>query len=66
MKAAGLASDYSKSDLKKAMNALFADRAITANAELWRGADRKFVLGIARLAPGDEPEAANVCIGMQL
>jgi RecA-family ATPase len=51
MKVAGLAVDYSKSDLRKAMNALFADQAIVANAQLWRGADRKWVMGLARRAP---------------
>ena len=37
MKAAGLAEQYSKADLKRAMNALFAEQAIVASAELWRG-----------------------------
>ena len=53
MKAAGLAEDYSKADLKRAMNALFAEQAIVANAELWRGGDRKWIVGLARRAPGD-------------
>jgi RecA-family ATPase len=51
MKAAGIAVDYSKADLRKAMNALFAECAIVANAELWRGGDRKWVMGLARRAP---------------
>ena len=53
MKAAGFAEQFSKADLKRAMNALFADQAIVASAELWRGADRKFVLGIARRTPSE-------------
>ena len=54
MKAAGLAEEFSKADLKRAMNVLFAEHAIVANAQLWRGADRKWVLGLARRAPGEE------------
>ena len=54
MKAAGLAEDYSKADLKRAMNALFAEQAIVASAKLWRGADRKWSWSaLARRAPGD-------------
>lgn len=61
MKAAGLATDYSKAELKQAMNGLFADHAILANAQLWRGADRKWVVGLARRAAvHDERESAGV------
>lgn len=50
MQAAGLAGGFSAPELKRAMNKLFADRRIVASAELWRGPDRKVVLGIARAA----------------
>ena len=61
MKAAGFAEQFSKADLKRAMNALFSENAIVANAELWRGADRKWVVGIARRAPGQsEPGGGGV------
>ena len=61
MKAAGFAEQFSKADLKRAMNLLFAENAIVANAELWRGGDRKWVLGLARRPPSQgEPEAAGV------
>ena len=43
MKAAGFADQFSKADLKRAMNLLFGENAIVANAELWRGGDRKWV-----------------------
>jgi RecA-family ATPase len=52
MKSAGLAVDFTKADLKRAMNNLFADGVIVANAKLWTGADRKPVLGIARRGAG--------------
>jgi hypothetical protein len=53
MNVAGFAEPYSKVDLKRAMNELFAEDEIVASVELWRGADRKRVVGIARLAaPG--------------
>ena len=48
MKTAGFAKQYSKADLKRAMNELFEERAIIAGAELWRGSDRKWVTGMAR------------------
>ena len=35
------------------MNGLFAEHAIVASAKLWRGADRKFVMGLARRAAND-------------
>ena len=55
MKAAGLAADFTKADLKRAMEGLFADQSIVANAQLWRGADRKWVVGLARRNPADPP-----------
>jgi hypothetical protein len=59
MKAAGLATDFTKADLKRAMEGLFAEHAIVANAKLWRGADRKWVVGLARRAPEDAPPASE-------
>jgi hypothetical protein len=59
MKAAGFAEQFSKADLKRAMNALFSENAIVANAELWRGADRKWVVGIARRAPRQSEPAGD-------
>lgn len=56
IKAAGLAEGFSKADLKRAMNELFRDRAIIARAPLWKGSDRKPVLGIARDGAGRSPE----------
>ena len=53
MKVAGFAEQYSKVDLKRAMNELFAEDEIVASVELWRGADRKRVVGIARLAASE-------------
>ena len=50
MKAAGLAEGFSKADLKRAMNALFADQEIVASAKLWQAANRTWVVGIARKA----------------
>lgn len=55
-KAAGLAGDFTRKELARAMNELFAEKAIVASAELWRGADRKPVLGIARRS-ADRPVA---------
>jgi RecA-family ATPase len=52
MRAAGLGGEFTKAELKRAMNDLFAESAIIAGAELWRGADRKQVLGIARRGAG--------------
>jgi hypothetical protein len=56
MKAAGLGGDFTRTDLKRAMNDLFADGVIVANAKLWTGSDRKPVLGIARRAAGRSEE----------
>ena len=61
MKAAGLAADYSKADLRQAMNGLFAEHAIVASTKLWRGADRKWVVGLARRAPAGAQAANENC-----
>ena len=61
MKAAGLAADYSKADLRQAMNGLFAEHAIVASAKLWRGADRKWVVGLARRAPASAQATNENC-----
>jgi RecA-family ATPase len=52
MTEAGLAGDYSRLDLKRAMNALLSDRAIVADARLWPAGNRHFVTGMARVAVG--------------
>jgi hypothetical protein len=54
MKGSGLVEGLTRTDLKRAMEALFAEGTLVANAELWRGADRKPVLGLARRAPAVE------------
>jgi RecA-family ATPase len=48
MKQAGLAEGFTKGDLGRAMNDLFAEKVITADAPLWRKANRHWVTGLAR------------------
>ena len=48
MKQAGLAEGFTKGDLRRAMNELFAEKAITADAPLWRKPNRHWVTGLAR------------------
>jgi prepilin-type processing-associated H-X9-DG protein len=52
MKDAGYAADFTKADLKRAMNALFADGAIEGDAKLWQAGNRHWVCGLARVAVG--------------
>lgn len=44
----GLVGSIGKRDLERAMNDLLRDRRIVAGAQLWKGADRKWVVGLAR------------------
>jgi hypothetical protein len=43
-----VAEGFTKAELEAAMNALFHDNRIVAGSELWKGADRHPVTGIAR------------------
>jgi RecA-family ATPase len=48
MKAAGLAEGYTKGDLRRAMNDLFAEDTIVGDAPLWLKPNRHHASGIAR------------------
>lgn len=48
MKEAGLCGGFTKAELETAMNDLFREGRIIAGAELWKGADRHPVVGLAR------------------
>jgi hypothetical protein len=48
MKEAGLCDGFTRAEMEAAMNELFKDGRIVASAELWKGADRHPVVGIAR------------------
>jgi RecA-family ATPase len=52
---AGLCEGFTGKELAKAMESLLDLGVITANAKLWKGADRKPMHGLAR-APEPEPE----------
>lgn len=58
MKVAGLAEGFTKRDLERAMQDLFKDRGIRADAKLWQRPNRHWVVGIAR-AGGSASECAD-------
>jgi RecA-family ATPase len=60
IKTAGLAEGWTKKELERAMHDLLNDGLIIASSSLWRGADRKWVFGLARRpVEGREPQQAG-------
>ena len=56
MLAAGLGEGFNKVELTRAMEGLFARKAILADQQLWRGGDRHWVAGVAAATWSDEAE----------